>query len=113
MDSLSRNEVAAAIVEFLRTETNFDDPALINDRTKLLELGIIDSLMMMSLVAYCEELYGCHFNADDLTEERLDNALNLADLVLARSASGLQMGRRQTKGPEKRDDGETDRPVRG
>jgi acyl carrier protein len=88
MNSLSRNEVAVVIVEFLRTETNFDDPALINDSTKLLELGVIDSLMMMSLVTYCEELYGCHFRAEDLTEESLENALNLADLVLARSTSG-------------------------
>lgn len=90
MNSLSRNEVAAAIVGFLRTETNIDDPALITVGTQLLELGIIDSLMMMSLVNYCEELYGCHFRADDLTEENLGNALNLADLVLrARSASEL------------------------
>jgi acyl carrier protein len=88
MNLQNRNEVAAEIVEFLRTETNFDDPTLINESTKLLELGIIDSLMIMSLVAHCEDLYACHFKADDLTEENLGNALNLADLVLARFVSG-------------------------
>ena len=89
MNAQDRDEIAARIVEFLRKETNFDDPTLINESTKLLEVGIIDSLMVMSLVAHCEELYGCHFRADDLTEESLDNALNFADLVLARFVSGV------------------------
>jgi acyl carrier protein len=82
MNSLSRNEVAGAIVEFVRKETNFDDPALINESTRLLELGIIDSLMTVLVVAYCEESYGCHIGAEDLTEDSLENALALADLVL-------------------------------
>jgi acyl carrier protein len=82
MNQLSRKEVADAIVEFLRKETNFNDPTLINESTRLQELGIIDSLMMMSVVAYCEESFGCHIRADDLTEESLEHALALADLVL-------------------------------
>jgi len=89
MNSLNRDEIATRIVEFLRKETNLDDPTLITESTKLLELGIIDSLMVMSLVAYCEELYGCHFGADDWTEESLENPLNLADLVLSRCIAGI------------------------
>ena len=82
MSQMSRNEVANAIVAFLRKETNFDDLALINESTRLLELGIIDSLMMMSVATYCDESFGCHIRPDDLTEESLENALALADLVL-------------------------------
>ncbi len=67
MSQMSRNEVANAIVAFLRKETNFDDLALINESTRLLELGIIDSLMMMSVATYCDESFGCHIRPDDLT----------------------------------------------
>lgn len=90
MNQLSRNEVADAIVEFLRKETNFDDPALINESTRLMESGIIDSLMMMSVVAYCQESFRCDIGPYDLTEESLENALAIADLVLrVRSVSGV------------------------
>jgi acyl carrier protein len=90
MSSLNRNKVAAAIVEFLREETNFNDPSLINESTRLLEIGVIDSLILMSLVAYCEDLYGCRIRPDDLTGESLENALALADLILQVRATPVQ-----------------------
>jgi acyl carrier protein len=95
----NRTEVAATIVEFLRKETNFNDPALINESTRLLETGVVDSLILMSLVAHCEDVYGCHIQPDDLTEDSVGSALNLADLVLRiQSAPILSMGTQRING---------------
>lgn len=88
MNQPDSNQVALGIAEFLRTETNFHDPSLIHERTRLLELGILDSLAIMSLVAFCEKAYGCQIEPNDLTEEFLESPLALATLVV-RLASRL------------------------
>lgn len=90
MDFTRRNEIADAIVMFLRTETSLADPSLINASTRLLEMGIIDSLMAMSIVAFCEERYQCQIMADDLTEESFESALAFAELVLRLNSESQQ-----------------------
>jgi acyl carrier protein len=79
---ITRNEAARLIAEFLRKETNFKDPALIHENTRLFDLGIVDSLMIVSLVAYCETTFGCLLPPDRLTEENLASPLALAALVV-------------------------------
>lgn len=82
MISGSREQIASGIVEFLRRETNFDDKSGISEGTRLAELGLLDSLMMLSLVTFCEERFGCQIQPDDLTEESTESPLALADLVV-------------------------------
>lgn len=81
MNQLDTDQIASGIAEFLRIETNFHDPSLINQQTRLLEMGILDSLAIISLVNYCEETYGCQIDANDLREEFLETPLALAKMV--------------------------------
>ena len=75
------DEMARAIAQYLRTEANFSDPSLIGETTKLFELGVVDSLMIVSLIGYCEQTFGCQISPDELTEENLESPLALARLL--------------------------------
>jgi acyl carrier protein len=46
-----------------------------------LEAGVLDSLMIMTIIAYCEEAFNCSFDPDELEEKDFETLTALADQV--------------------------------
>lgn len=81
MTSPARSEIIRSIVEFLVTETPFKDPGVFQENTQLFELGVLDSLMIVSLLMHCETQFGCQIDPQAVTEEYLASPGRIADLV--------------------------------
>lgn len=79
-------EIAESIAGFLRTETNLLDPTLLNQNTNLFQSGLVDSLMMVSLIGFCEQTFECELRPEDLVEENLETPFALAKLLSASRA---------------------------
>ena len=51
------------------------------DEDSLLELGVIDSLSMVNLIAHLENAYGIVVDEDDMTPENFDSVEAIASFV--------------------------------
>jgi acyl carrier protein len=78
---MSNDHVEDALRRFVVDNSNIGDASFIRDETDLLAAGILDSLIMVALVAFCEEHFGCVLEPDDLTEDRFRSIDALAALV--------------------------------
>jgi acyl carrier protein len=54
----------------------------INDETNLIEQGIIDSMMILSLLAFLEENYGIILRKDELKPENFTTLGKINELVI-------------------------------
>jgi acyl carrier protein len=76
-----RDSVKAFILEeFLPGE----DPAALDDATRLITTGILDSIATVRLVAFLEERYGIELEAHEMSADRLDTLPEIARTVLAK-----------------------------
>lgn len=53
----------------------------LSDRDSLLEAGIIDSVMMLDLIAYLEKAHGISVGEDDMVPENFDSIEAIARYV--------------------------------
>jgi acyl carrier protein len=75
------DHVEEALRRFVVDNSNIGDASFIRDETDLLAAGILDSLIMVALVAFCEEQFACVLEPEDLTEDRFRSIDALAALV--------------------------------
>ena len=74
-----------AIRSFITENFLFDDPCVVlADDASLLELGIIDSTGILSLLMFAEEAFGIAIPDVDVTTEHFDSIRSLASYVSAR-----------------------------
>ncbi len=73
-------EIANAIREFVMRETNMVGMS-IGDDVDLFRDGILDSLMAVSLMSFCEEKFGCKLIGQDISEDDMRSIGSLAALV--------------------------------
>ncbi len=74
------DEIAAAIREMLTRAKPNVMPAM-KDTDDLVEHGVLDSLLVVSLVTFLEERFDCRLDYEDLTEENLGSVAAMARLV--------------------------------
>lgn len=55
-----------------------------SDGDSLLEAGVIDSLMMVDLIAYLEATFGISIDEEDMVPEHFDSIVAIASYVEAR-----------------------------
>jgi acyl carrier protein len=53
----------------------------IEDDTNLIDAGVLDSLMMVTLVEFCEDEFKCEIDFDDITDENFRSLETIADFV--------------------------------
>ncbi len=73
-------EIADAIREFVMRETNMVGMS-IGDDVDLFRDGILDSLMAVSLMSFCEEKFGCKLIGKDISEDDMRSIGSLASMV--------------------------------
>ena len=68
-------------VDDLRKFLQPHSPSVLAPETDLLEQGVIDSLMMMDLVAHLEGTYGIRLSAEDVVPRQFRSIAALAELA--------------------------------
>jgi acyl carrier protein len=81
---MDKTEIAAEIRRFVARECNLADDSLLGDQVDLFRDGILDSLMVVSLVSFCEQRFGCELTGQEFSEEDLRTIAALATLVAGR-----------------------------
>ena len=61
-----------------------EDPSALEDSTKLISSGVLDSIATVRLVAFLEETYGIELEAHEMSADRLDTLPEIATLVLSK-----------------------------
>jgi acyl carrier protein len=79
-----RNQIIEGISRFIIEETNLEDSSFLEIDTNLFEAGLLDSLLAVSLVALCEDEFGCEIDMEDLSEENFRSIGSITDLVLSK-----------------------------
>lgn len=77
----SRTDVIAEIRGFL-AETHPQAAEAVGADDSLFQLGLLDSLGIVSMVMFLEDRFAVSFQYDDLSEENLQSLGTIADLVL-------------------------------
>jgi len=77
---MDKAEIADEIRQFVARESNIAD-SLLGDDVDLFSDGILDSLMVVSLVSFCEERFGWQLNGQEFSEEDIRTIAGLASLI--------------------------------
>jgi len=78
---MDKTEIDGEIRQFVVHESNITDDRLLGDDVDLFSDGILDSLMAVSLVSFCEERFGCMLTGQDFSEEDMRTIGSLATLI--------------------------------
>lgn len=79
-----KEKIRQFIIDELKGLSENGEVDYINDDTPLLENGLIDSMMILSLIAFLEENYGVLLNEEDLKRENFANIQKIYKLVLTK-----------------------------
>ena len=86
LSDMDKTEIAAEIRQFVVRESNIADDGLLSDDVDLFRDGILDSLMVVSLISYCEERFGFELSGQEFSEEDLRTIAALATLIAGRKS---------------------------
>jgi len=81
---MTKTEIASEIRQFVVQESNITDDSLLGDDVDLFSDGILDSLMAVSLVSFCEARFGCKLSGQEFSEEDMRTIGSLAALIASR-----------------------------
>jgi acyl carrier protein len=70
------------ILEYVRNEyLEEDDDMVLDEDTKLISSGIVDSFSMVSLLRFLEKKYAVHIPDDEATPEAFDTVASIIKVV--------------------------------
>ena len=75
-----QDDVISALRGFLAAEKP-DETRAAGDEDNLFDAGVLDSLQLVSLIAFIEEEFGCVLDFGELTEENLASLSAIRSLV--------------------------------
>lgn len=75
------SSVAASLAEFISRETGVDS---VDETQDLIDSGILDSLLVMSVVAFVESRFGIRTEPSEITPSRFRSVCTLAAWVIER-----------------------------
>jgi acyl carrier protein len=78
---MDEQAVTSQIMSHLVSDAGVDS-AILDADTDLFRQGLIDSLGLVELIAFCEQEFDVTFGIAELTEENLASARSMARLVL-------------------------------
>jgi acyl carrier protein len=78
---MNENTVGSEIIAYLTGQTGLD-AALVTRETDLFREGLLDSMGLVEVIAFCEQEFDVTFELADLTEENVASVGALARLVV-------------------------------
>lgn len=69
--------------QFILDESGLNDIDFVEDDTDLIEAGVLDSLLMVMLVDFCENEFNCEIDLNNLTDDNFQSLNAIADFVKA------------------------------
>ena len=83
-----RERYKLELIEFLRTIQRPDYPlAAIDEESGLVESGLIDSLALLQIVSYLEQIYRVDFNESGIDPENQRSINSVLELITRESVS--------------------------
>ncbi len=82
-------EIVGTVRSFVVENFLFGDDSRLQDETKFLESGIIDSTGVLELIAYLESTFGIHVEDDEIVPDNL-NSLSSVCRYLERKLSSAK-----------------------
>lgn len=84
---MKRDQILDVMRQFFIEETDLEDASILQDDTNLFEAGLLDSLLAVSLLAFCENEFGCDIKIEELSEDNFGSLGAMADLVFSKLES--------------------------
>jgi len=75
------SEIIKKLHEFLISNSENVDFQSIDTDTSLIEAGILDSLLMVMIVTFCEEEFQLEIDPEEITEENFESLESIADFL--------------------------------
>lgn len=82
---MNKIEVVKALKNYIIEETNLSDEILVRTDIDLFEEGILDSLMVISLMAFCQDEFNCDFDSNEFSEDSLKSIDLLAEFIVSQN----------------------------
>jgi len=82
-----KEKIRQFLMEELKQLSDDGNVEYLTDDIPLIENGIIDSMMILSLLVFLEEKYGLLLSKDELKPENFGTIQKIHDLVLQKTAS--------------------------
>lgn len=84
-------ELKKQIRDFVTTNFYVADPAALEDRTSLLDQGIIDSTGVLEVIMFIETTFGVTVEDSEMLPENLDSIERIAAFVTSKRAQPVPM----------------------
>ena len=87
---MARDAISGALCEFIVTQTDLCDASFLLHETDLFAAGVMDSFMVVSLAAFCDEQFGTELPLLDLAPENFRSITTLTELVTLHQREAAQ-----------------------
>ena len=71
----------SSIKNFIRTELIYDDEKDFDENTNLIERGIIDSMSLVRLISFLEEIYEIQVQDEDIVPENFSSLSKISTFI--------------------------------
>ena len=85
--AIEDRSIRHSLREFIVNQSNLEDSSVLQDDTDLFAIGLLDSLMTVTLVAFCEEEFQCQMDIEELSPENF-SSLNALTAFVYRKVNG-------------------------
>jgi acyl carrier protein len=86
--AVDRTALVSALRRHIADEILEGDADSLDEKTPLLELGILDSFGIIELLSFIESELGLQIGLEDVTPEKFSDISLIADFILNTQASG-------------------------
>ncbi len=77
----SKESIGSEIVAFLAQEANID-AAIIEKDMIIFESGLFDSIVIVSLLAFCEENYGIEIDLTTIDQSAFESVSSISEYII-------------------------------
>ena len=81
----SKEEIINQLSVFLAEEASLEEGVILID-TKLFESGLFDSIVIVSLLAFCEEQYKLEFDLTSMDQSVFETVDSIAEYIVNQSS---------------------------
>lgn len=85
--AIEDRSIRHSLREFIVNQSSLEDSSVLQDDTDLFAIGLLDSLMTVTLVAFCEEEFQCQMDIEELSPENF-SSLNALTAFVSRKVNG-------------------------
>ena len=78
------DHIVEVIRRFIIEETNLEDESFLQNDTNLFEAGLLDSLLIVNLIALCDDELNCQIDTADVSEENFSSLNAIATLICSK-----------------------------